>query len=73
MLVYYRLTGVVACIALMLQVTGQLLALSVPQFTLTLPGIAVRNPVNRNALTRTSSYRNESKKSLNPEKQSTPQ
>jgi protein-export SecD/SecF family membrane protein len=40
MLVYYRLTGVVACIALMLQVTGQLLALSVPQFTLTLPGIA---------------------------------
>ena len=40
MLVYYRLTGVVACIALLLQVPGQLLALSVPQFTLTLPGIA---------------------------------
>lgn len=40
MLFYYRLPGLVACIALILQVTGQLLALSVPQFTLTLPGIA---------------------------------
>ena len=40
MLFYYRLPGAVACIALVLQVTGQLLALSVPQFTLTLPGIA---------------------------------
>jgi len=40
MLVYYRLPGLVACIALLLQVSGQLLALSVPQFTLTLPGIA---------------------------------
>lgn len=40
MLLYYRLPGLVACIALVLQVTGQLLALSVPQFTLTLPGIA---------------------------------
>ena len=40
MLVYYRLPGFVACIALVLQVVGQLLALSVPQFTLTLPGIA---------------------------------
>lgn len=40
MLFYYRLPGAVACIALMLQVAGQLLALSVPQFTLTLPGIA---------------------------------
>ena len=39
-LFYYRLPGLVACIALILQVTGQLLALSVPQFTLTLPGIA---------------------------------
>ncbi len=37
---YYRLSGVVACIALLLQVSGQLLALSVPQITLTLPGIA---------------------------------
>lgn len=40
MLLYYRLPGLVACIALLLQVAGQLLALSVPQFTLTLPGIA---------------------------------
>lgn len=40
MLLYYRLPGFVACIALVLQVVGQLLALSVPQFTLTLPGIA---------------------------------
>lgn len=40
MLIYYRLPGLVACIALLLQVTGQLLALSIPQFTLTLPGIA---------------------------------
>ena len=40
MLFYYRLPGLVACIALTLQVVGQLLALSIPQFTLTLPGIA---------------------------------
>lgn len=40
MLIYYRLPGVVACIALLLQVTGQLLMLSIPQFTLTLAGIA---------------------------------
>jgi len=40
MLAYYRLPGLVACIALVLQVVGQLLALSIPQFTLTLPGIA---------------------------------
>jgi len=40
MLLYYRLPGVVACVALTLQVVGQLLALSIPQFTLTLPGIA---------------------------------
>lgn len=40
MLFYYRLPGFVACIALCLQVVGQLLALSIPQFTLTLPGIA---------------------------------
>lgn len=40
MLSYYRLPGLVACIALLLQVCGQLLALSVPQFTLTLAGIA---------------------------------
>ncbi|MGE4354369.1 MAG: protein translocase subunit SecD [Oscillospiraceae bacterium] len=40
MLLYYRLPGFVACVALTLQVVGQLLALSIPQFTLTLPGIA---------------------------------
>lgn len=40
MLFYYRLPGLVACIALTLQLVGQLLALSIPQFTLTLPGIA---------------------------------
>ncbi len=37
---YYRLPGFVACIALTIQVTGQILALSVPQMTLTLQGIA---------------------------------
>lgn len=40
MIIKYRLPGVVAVFALMLQVACQLLALSVPQFTLTLPGIA---------------------------------
>jgi protein-export SecD/SecF family membrane protein len=40
MLLYYRLLGLVACFALTLQVAVQLLALSIPQITLTLPGIA---------------------------------
>ena len=40
MLVYYRLLGVVACFALLLQIAVQLLALSIPQITLTLTGIA---------------------------------
>ncbi len=40
MLLYYRLPGFVAMFALTLQVIGMLLALSIPQFTLTLPGIA---------------------------------
>lgn len=40
MIFYYRLPGFVACIALLLQLVGQLLALSVPQITLTLGGIA---------------------------------
>ena len=40
MLVYYRLPGFVAVFALTLQVIGQLLAVSIPQFTLTLEGIA---------------------------------
>ena len=40
MIAYYRLPGFVACLALLMQVAGQLLALSIPQITLTLPGIA---------------------------------
>lgn len=40
MIVYYRLPGAVACLTMTFQMTLQLLALSVPQFTLTLPGIA---------------------------------
>ena len=40
MLIYYRILGVVACFALLLQMSVQLLALSIPQITLTLPGIA---------------------------------
>lgn len=40
MIVTYRLPGVIACITLTLQMSLQLLAISVPQYTLTLPGIA---------------------------------
>ena len=40
MIVYYRLPGFVACFGLLLQTGGQLLAISLPQVTLTLPGIA---------------------------------
>lgn len=40
MIFYYRLPGMVAVIALIAQTCGQLLAISVPGFTLTLPGIA---------------------------------
>ncbi len=40
MLGFYRLPGFVACLTLLLQTVLQLLAISVPQFTLTLPGIA---------------------------------
>lgn len=40
MMIYYRLPGCVSCIALIMQAALQLLAISVPQFTLTLPGIA---------------------------------
>jgi protein-export SecD/SecF family membrane protein len=40
LLAYYRMPGFVACLALMMQIAGQLLALSLPQITLTLPGIA---------------------------------
>ncbi len=40
MLFYYKLLGVVACLALLLQISVQMLALSIPQVTLTLTGIA---------------------------------
>lgn len=40
MIFYYRLPGFVTCITLTIQMMLQLLALSVPQYTLTLPGIA---------------------------------
>ncbi len=40
MILYYRLPGLVAVIALIGHLAGQLLAISVPQITLTLPGIA---------------------------------
>lgn len=36
----YRLVGLISCIVLGMQLGAQLLALSIPQFTLTLPGIA---------------------------------
>lgn len=37
---YYRLPGLVACISLLIQITGQILCLSIPQMSLTLQGIA---------------------------------
>ncbi|HZK34066.1 MAG TPA: protein translocase subunit SecF [Bacillota bacterium] len=40
LIVYYRLMGVIGCFALLIQVSGQVLALSIPQITLTLTGIA---------------------------------
>ncbi len=40
LILYYRLPGFVASIALLIQVSGQILALSIPQITLTLTGIA---------------------------------
>ncbi len=40
LLVYYRLPGFVACISLLIQVSGQILLLSIPQMSLTLTGIA---------------------------------
>ena len=40
MIGYYRLPGFIAVITLIFQISVQLLCLSVPQFTLTLPGIA---------------------------------
>lgn len=40
MIFYYRLPGFFACIALIGHLAGTLLAISIPHFTLTLPGIA---------------------------------
>lgn len=40
LILYYRLPGCVACISLLIQISGQILALSIPQITLTLTGIA---------------------------------
>lgn len=40
MILFYKLPGFVAVIALTAQLCGQLLAISIPGFTLTLPGIA---------------------------------
>ena len=40
MLFYYKLLGLVSCMALILQISIQMLALSIPQMTLTLTGIA---------------------------------
>ena len=40
MIFYYKLLGVVACLALILHIAVQMLALSIPQVTLTLTGIA---------------------------------
>lgn len=40
MIAYYKLPGIIACIALLLQMSLQLLSISAPQYTLTLPGIA---------------------------------
>ena len=40
MIVFYKMPGIVACVTLLLQMVIQMLAVSVPQYTLTLPGIA---------------------------------
>lgn len=40
MILYYRQPGVIACVALLGQVVGQILAISWPGITLTLPGMA---------------------------------
>lgn len=40
MVVRYKLLGVVSCVTLLFQMVLQLLAVSIPQYTLTLPGIA---------------------------------
>ena len=40
LILYYRLSGIIAAIALLFQVAGQLILLTWPQFSITLPGIA---------------------------------
>ncbi|HML47395.1 MAG TPA: protein translocase subunit SecD, partial [Clostridia bacterium] len=40
LVLYYRLSGLVAVCSLLLQVAGQIILLCWPQFTVTLPGIA---------------------------------
>ena len=40
MIGFYKLPGVTACITLFMQMIIQMLAISIPQYTLTLPGIA---------------------------------
>lgn len=40
MMLFYRVPGFVACIGMLLELSAQILFLSVPQYTLTLPGIA---------------------------------
>lgn len=40
MIVFYKMPGMVACVTLLLQMVIQMLAVSIPQYTLTLPGIA---------------------------------
>ena len=40
MMTYYRLPGIVSCLTLLFQMSLQVLAISIPQYTITLPGIA---------------------------------
>lgn len=40
LIVYYRMSGFVACISLLIQISGQVLVLSLTQITLTITGIA---------------------------------
>ncbi|WP_367565317.1 protein translocase subunit SecD [Lacrimispora sp.] len=40
MIGFYKMPGLVACITLLMQMLLQMLAISIPQYTLTLPGIA---------------------------------
>ena len=40
MIFYYRLPGFISCLTIIFQIASQMLFLSIPQFTLTLPGIA---------------------------------